>query len=81
MRNIIAGLTVLGSLAVGMGTPAAAANSSPMALTGLQAPGLTQVDCNSHCLEHRREVHEREVARERQLQHERREESHRFDHR
>jgi hypothetical protein len=84
MRNIMAGFSVLGLLAIGTVAPATA---HPLSVPPVERSfAIQQTDwdgdgdrCGPRCWEHRREAREREEQRERWAQHRRWEENRRWE--
>lgn len=82
MRNIMAGIAVLGTLVIGTIAPASAHPLSGPPVR--QSPAVQQADwddCGPRCQEHRREVREREWEHQRWAQHRREEEHRRWEDR
>lgn len=82
MRNIMAGFTVLGLLAVGTVVPAQAHPLSGLSAAPpvvLQQAGWDGDDCGPRCRDHRREARERELEHQRWAQHRRWEEHQRWE--
>jgi hypothetical protein len=81
MRNIMAGIAVLGTLALGTMAPASA---HPLAVPQpvVQSHAIQQADwdnCGPHCWDHRREAREREQESHRWAQYRRWEEHRRWE--